>query len=288
MGREIPGVKPSNANKSSTDHISVSKTSVDGRKNKKVQMRYITHDSVYLCLQNNLIKLIRLINSTSILELGFGGVQTAVKVAEKYSKKTVTVVNTDAEMTNQANELVHSKKLTNITIMHDDVENFVKNKNKLGEFDFIYLLYNFHHIHDSSDKKREKVDFLINCYDNMKSGSYLCIADVFLPESCQEERLVTDRSLKALYDQRAKETEALTFWNDLKGVDYDEVHAAVKDARDSGQRELKSLVNIKTKANEYLVKKSWVVENAENGKFSVLINEDVNNIGDAILLLKKI
>jgi len=259
---------------------------VDNYNSQDINKRYLTHTSVYLSLQSNLIKLIKLINPESILELGFGGAQTAIKVAKEYPNKRITVVNTDSEMTTKAVALAEDENIENIEIMNEDVNNFIK-KN-LGKFDFIYLLYNFHHIPDTTKRKREKSEFLMNCYDNMARGSYFCIAEAFLPESCSESQLEIDTSLEELYVQRAKETEASTFWSYLKGIEYEDVRTAWEEAEKSRIREEEAYVKVKTQTGEYMVKKSWLIREAKAEKFSVIIDKDINSIGDAVLLLKKI
>ena len=234
-----------------------------------------------------MIRLVNLIKPKIILQLGFGGSQTAEKVAEHYPNIKITIVNSDNGMKSLANTLIAEKNIINITISeYSDVTKFLKKG--LSEYDFIYLLYNFHHIPDTTTRKKEKVDFLTDCYDNMKVGSYLCIADDFLPEMCNESELEIDTSLENLYKRRAEETETLTFWSYLKGVAPREVREADEEATNSKTRENESFVNVKTKDGEYLIKKSWLVAKAKEVGFSTIIDKDVNSIGDAILLLKKI
>jgi dsDNA-binding SOS-regulon protein len=287
MKREIPGV--SLENKPTDDKPVVQSDNPNPYDNQELQKRYLTHDSVYLCLQKNLIKLVGLIKPQAILELGFGGSQTAVQVAEKNPNIAITVVNTYKPMTDMATKIAEEKGLTNITIRHEEKENlnnFIENE--LKNYDFIYLLYNFHHICDSSKRKKEKVDFLSSCCESMNLNSFLCIADDFLPENCHEDKLKTDNSLEVLYEQRARETESATFWNYLKGVNYEDIREAEEEATISKTREKQAYLKVKTQDGEYLIKKSWLVDKAKEEGFSVLINQDVNSVGDAILLFQKI
>jgi len=282
MSREIPGVPFGNK---STDENPV-RHPINPHKDQELQKRYLTHDSVYLCLQNNLIRLIKLIKPKTILELGFGGSQTAVKVAKKYPNIKITIVNSDNGMKSLANKEVQERNINNITISeYSDVTKFIENG--LSDYDFIYLLYNFHHIPDTTARKKEKIDFLADCYDNMKSGSYFCIADDFLPEMCNENELKKDDSLENLYDRRAEETKTLTFWTYLNGVTHKDVRKASEEADNSKIREKESFVKVKTQDGEYLIKKSWLVKIAKDAGFEKIIDEDVNSIGDAILLFKK-
>ena len=246
--------------------------------------RYLTHSSVYLCLQNNLLKLIDLIKPHSILELGFGGAQTAVKLAEHGIEK-ITVVNHDDDMIATAKSFIQSKNLKNIELKQKNAKDFVKND--LTKFDFIFMLYNFHHIPDLDAQRKQKIQFLRDCYDNMGDNTYLCIADDFLPEKCSEDRLETDRHLSALYTQRSEEYKASTFWSFLSGISPGDIFRATEESEQSRIRELESGVKVQTRDGEYLVKKSWLHDLCVEIGFSAIIDKAVNNIGDAILLLKK-
>ncbi|MDR0893788.1 MAG: class I SAM-dependent methyltransferase [Prevotellaceae bacterium] len=254
----------------------------------EIQERYLTHDSVYLCLQTNLIKLIDLIKPKAILELGFGGSQTAVKVAEQYKGVKITIVNTNKPMTDMATKIANEKGLTNITIKYiekEQLNNFIQES--LKDYDLTYMLYNFHHIPDDNIRKKEKGDFLSNIYDNMRSDSFFCIADDFLPENCKETELKKDKSLETLYELRKKETESATFWNYLKGVGDEDIRKATEEAENSKIREHQAYIKVRNRNGEFLIKKSWLVNKAQEENFSVLINYDVNSVGDAILLFQK-
>jgi hypothetical protein len=255
--------------------------------NEKKVARYIAHATVYACLQNNLIRLIKLIDPKYILELGFGGnSHTAIKVAKEFPKAQLTVVNDSTEMIEQGKTFANEATLSNIEFISQDVMAYI-NKGLQG-FNLVYLLYNFHHIADKvTCKKREKVDFLNACYENMSVSSFLCVADDFLPEICDESRLLVDKSLEKLYEQRATESKMSTFWGVLQGVELKDVHEATGAADDSFQLEKMSFLRIKEKQGEYLVKKSWLVDAANSEGFAVIIDKDVNSIGDAILLFKK-
>jgi SAM-dependent methyltransferase len=250
--------------------------------------RAITHASDYVPLQSRLIGLVKIAKPKSILELGLGGKQFAVALVQALTngdiESQVTIVNSNTEFLNEAKKATVS--LANIKIIETKMWEFVKKS--LENFDLIYLLYNFHHIIDSDLVKREKTAFILNCYKNMKAGSYLCIADVFLPESCDESQLKSDKILNALYKQRATEAAALTYWNNLSGVDPRNHRAAIKDAQESEAQELDVFERVRDKDHEFLVKKSWLLNEVEDARFQVVINHDVNGIGDAILLLKKI
>ena len=247
--------------------------------------RYLSHTSVYTCLQNNLIKILKLSTPKAVLELGFGGSQIAVRVAEEISSLKITVVNNDYEMLKTAKCIIEEKSLSNIKLIERDACEYVKSS--LSQYDFVFLLYNFHHIKDSSNQKREKEEFLRHCYDNMKEGSYLCIADIFLPELCDESRLESDKSLRLLYQQRAEEYKASTFWSFLNDISHTAIFRTLEEAEQSKIRESESAVKVKTKDGEYLIKKSWLLEKIEELGFEVIIDQFVNNIADAILLVKK-
>ena len=247
--------------------------------------RYLSHTSVYICLQTNLLKLIDLIHPHQILELGFGGAQTAVRVAEENPSSIITVVNGDDDMIKLASQLKTQKKLNNINLNKIDARKFVNNG--LSDYDFIFLLYNFHHIPDVDKYKSDKENFLRNLYNNMKKGSYLCIADDFLPERCDESSLEGDEYLTSLYQQRAEEYKASTFWSFLRGVSLADVFAASEEAEQSKIRETESGVKVQMRDGEYLIKRGWLRERLERIGFSVVIDCNVNSIGDAILLLKK-
>ncbi|MDR3216269.1 MAG: class I SAM-dependent methyltransferase [Clostridiaceae bacterium] len=257
--------------------------------------RYIAHTTVYACLQNNLVRLIKLIQLTNtqpmnILELGFGGnSQTAIKVAKEFKDNIkLTVVNGSLETINSGKMLAENERLS-IDFINENVNTYITRG--IAQFDLVYLLYNFHHIADSDmEKKHEKKYFLDACYENMKVLSFLCIADAFFPETCDDSNLLADESLEELYKQRATESQLSTFWGVLEGIGLQKVQDATREANDSYELEMNSFVRIKEKNGEYLVKKSWLVKAAQSDRkgFAVIINKDVNCIGDAILLFKKI
>lgn len=240
--------------------------------------QYLGCTSYYTGLQNVVKKIIKLTNAHKVLELGSALGTTTLTVAKEYPNVVFCGSDIRADIVDQANK--EAKKYKNVSFMQADMCEHVASS-ELSEFDLVFLLYSFHHILDPLDKK---IEFLKNCYANMKEGSYLLIAETFLPEDT--ETLNDSVQIRRLFEYRAAEGYASTFWaalSSLNGIEY-----AQKVANVSSKEELEAGKLVNERNEEYLVKFSWLISAAKACGFKVVIAEPVNSIMEKALLLQKV
>jgi len=246
-------------------------------------LKFLGQTSYYLGLQKNLCKIISIIKPSRILELGFGTGHTAFRVAKENPNIKIQALDWRQKMVEIATDLSEKLQINNVDFCKGDMKKRVKEN--LTEFDFIYLLYNFHHIEDSSmpNTKRDdiKTEFLRDCFYHMKPNSYLCIAELFLPAE-NDKRLLDN-----LFESRVKEGHASTFWNDLKSLDKEAIRSAKETAQFCEGREENVGIKVANRNHEYLVTKNWLENQARRLGFIKIIDEDINTVGDAIMLFKK-
>ena len=240
--------------------------------------QYLGCTSYYTGLQNVVKKIIKITNAHSVLELGSALGTTTLAMAKEYPNIVFSGSDIRGDVVAQANE--EAKEHDNVTFMQADMCEHVMSPT-LSEFDLIFLLYSFHHILDPLDNK---IDFLKSCYANMKLGSYLLITETFLPEDA--EALKENVQIEQLFEQRAAEGYASTFWAALNSLN--EIEIAKKAASVSLNEELEAGHLVNERNEEYLVKFSWLVETAKDCGFKVVIAEPVNSIMEKALLLQKV
>lgn len=240
--------------------------------------QYLGCTSYYTGLQNVVKKIIKITKAKKVLELGSALGTTTLAMAKEYPNVVFYGSDIRGDVVTQANE--EAKKYNNVAFMQADMCEHVTLPT-LSEFDLVFLLYSFHHILDPLDNKTE---FMKNCYANMKPGSYLLITETFLPEDA--ENIKESDRIKQLFQQRAVEGYASTFWTALNSIDEFEIAKRVANVSYNEELEAGHLVNERNE--EYLVKFSWLVKVAKSCGFKVVIAEPVNSIMEKALLLQKV
>ena len=240
--------------------------------------QYLGCTSYYTSLQNVVKKIIKRTDAYSVLELGSALGTTTLAMAKEYPSIVFSGSDIRDDVVAQANEA--AKEFDNVSFTQADMCEHVKS-DALSKFDLIFLLYSFHHILDPLDNK---IEFLKNCYTNMKAGSYLLITETFLPENTEE--INENLQIKRLFEQRATEGYASTFWSALNSIN--EVEIAKKAANVSLNEEMEAGRLVSERNEEYLVKFSWLVEVARSCGFKAIIAEPVNSIMEKALLLQKV
>lgn len=240
--------------------------------------KYLGKTSYYIGLQKVTDKIISLITPTKVLEMGSALGTTTSFLASKYP--SITFVGTDIreDVVKQANS---------ISTNTDNVSFFTANMcdlatKSLEEYDLIYLLYSFHHIIDPLENK---IEFLKNCYKNMKTGSYLLITETFLPEEITS--LKEDQAILNLFKYRSIEGYASTYWEALSGLDKNSLQFATEVAEFSKHEESIAGENVYHRIDEYLINFSWLVDEAKSCGFEIIIAEPVNSVMEKALLLRK-
>ena len=263
-------------------------------KNEEEFDMYLGQTSYYLSLQKYISKLIKLIkfDGAKILELGFRTGRTAVRIANDHKGSNVVALCENTKVLENAKNIAKTyDSCGNINFIEDKIAAFVASREVLKEYDIVYMFYSFHHIPDGENWKpgknvnhANKAGFLRNCFMNMKLHSYLCIADLFLPDNLDKNNPIIE---EPFIKNRIREGEASTFWNSLTGVGKSEILVAKKKANNCQENEEAVILKANERKPEYLVSLDWLGKQAEKAGFTTVINRDVNAVGDAIILFRK-
>jgi len=251
--------------------------------NEDTFIRFLGMTSYYLGLQDNLARIIKILKPTQILELGFGTGHSSVRIAKQNASSSITAIDLREKMLPIARALASRFQLTNINFEMGEMTHYVQQD--LHKFDFIFLLYNFHHIPDSvntqNEKKRNagKLEFLRNCYNNMKDSAYLCIADLFIPNN--------DEDIKQLFEHRVNEGYASTFWNGLGSLGAEDISEARRAADFCKRNEEQVGIKVVNREHEFPITREWLKKSAREAGFAEVLNENINDVGDAIMLFQR-
>ena len=241
--------------------------------NEEVFKKYLGNTSYYIGLQQTVLKLISLAVPDSVLELGAATGSTSIMIANEFPEVQVTGVDMRHEVVDIANAA--AAEIPNVSFTTADMMDISRQPIAA---DFVVLLYSFHHILDPLDRK---VEFLQNMYMSMKSKTFICIAETFLPK-------VSDvASISALWAERKDEGYYSTFWSALSGLDTESLEQAKAVGTYCRRNETLAGKLVAARDNEYLVTRQWLGDTAQQVGFEVLINEGINTIGDGVVLLYK-
>ena len=240
--------------------------------------KYLGRTSYYTALQDALCIAMSRIKPEKVIELGCALGTTAFALADKFPESEIYGLDMREDVVSKTNRMQESRDFSgrdNAFFVCADMTRFVQTE-ELSGYDFIYMLYSFHHI---LDQMENKIQFLEDAYRNMKEGAYLWIGETFLPEN--------KLTIKELWLMRAKEGYASTFWNCLKDNKGISLKRAKEAAAFSHNEEYKAGEHVSGRDNEYLVTFPWTVNAVQNAGFEVVISEPVNALGDNVILAKK-
>lgn len=240
--------------------------------------KYLGCTSYYLGLQRITKKIIDLTDSSNVLELGCALGITSIYLAREFPNKYFWGTDIREDVIEKACQ--KSEDMDNISFETYDMCNQVKHS--LSKYDMIFLLYSFHHILDPLENK---IEFLKDCYNNMKKGSYLMIAETFLPESVKQ--LKEDDDINLLFKFRSLEGYASTFWSALQSISQEGVEFALKVAKTSRSEEAEAGNHVFERNEEYLVKFSWLIDCVKKVGFEVIIAEPINCINENVILIRR-
>ena len=246
--------------------------------NEEFFSKYLGNTSYYLGLQKIVEKIISLTNPKRVLELGSALGTTSIMLAGK--NPTIIFEGSDIreDVVKLANEA--SVSCSNVSFFTSDMCEIAKGA--LEKYDLIFLLYSFHHI---TDPLEQKIEFLRDCYRNMREGGFLLILETFLPEEI--DTLEKEQAILDLWRQRAVEGYASSYWAALNDLTPDGIAFAKKVAEISCQEEREAGNLVYSRDEEYLVKFSWLKEQAELCGFRPIIAEPLNCIEEKVILLRK-
>ena len=237
---------------------------------------YLGQTSYYKTLQQCVLKLCRLTNLKRILELGSATGSTSFVLAKANSDVNIVGIDMRPDIVNIAKELAKKSDIKNVEFIAEDFCSF----DNFEAFDFIVMLYSFHHI---VDPEKNKFNFLKKVYTQAKEGTYLCIAETFLPD----EKNYKSKRIRQLWDVRAKEGEYSTFWESLDGVDENSIKRSLEIGRFCGKYESIAGDEVIKRETEFLLTTGKLCDMAKKCGWKLIINKACNTIGENIVLLKK-
>lgn len=240
---------------------------------------YLGLSSYYLALQQNIEKIIGFLQPKQVLELGSALGNTSIRYARKFPEIQFEGFDMRTDVVEYANEYRTKAGLNNLLFQ-------VKDMQEIAHYplytDFIFMLYSFHHI---PDPEQNKVLFLRNMHEHMREGSYLCIAETFLPN--EAVKLHETDAIRNLWEERSREGYASTFWNVLDGISEQSIQKAHKAGIFSKEQESLAGKLVSERNEEYLVTNHWLIEKVQENGFQVILNEPVNALSEYIIILRK-
>lgn len=234
---------------------------------------YLGRTSYYLKLQSITKKIISFCKPSNVIEFGSALGTTISFLAGSFTDTNFTGVDIREDVVNES--MVKYRNIENLSFKCADMNEFLKDKN--SKYDFVFLLYSFHHI---LDPLSNKVTFLENLYNTLNPGSHVLITETFLPE---ENDIWND--VPTLFKARALEGYSSTYWESLRSLNKSDIDLARKIALTSLNEETTAGTLVQSRDSEYLVKFEWLVNECKKIGFQVIISEPVNCINEKALLL---
>ncbi len=246
--------------------------------NEEAFSKFLGNASYYVAMQNAIVKLIKLTKAKNILELGSAIGSTSIKIAKDNKIAKIRGIDVRENVVKKANLSVMEEKLDNVVFAVEDILNI--QKLYAGE-DFTFLLFAFHHIPDPLENK---IKFLKDYFNVANNSSYLCITETFIQDEKQTKE--NKEKILNLFTDRRREGVASTFWNVLDGIDDESIQRAHDIARYCGDHEYFAGELVANRDNEYLVTKEWLRETVKSIGYKVILETDIDGIGDGLFLLK--
>jgi len=242
-------------------------------------IKYLGQTSYYQALQQAALKVVSLSQPRKVLELGIGTGATAMEIARLNSDLRLLGVDNRQSMVTMAANKAKKEGLNNAFFEVGDMHDYGQ---KSEDFDLIVMLYSFHHL---LDPLSHKVSFLQDCFNHMRQGNRICVAEAFLPEASSDVEQLS--KIYELWSRRVHEGYASTFWASLSGLSDDAIEQSRRIGKFSFEYEKKAGDLVAIRDSEYLVSMSWLVDMVKSIGFKVLIAEPVNAMGDGLVLLEK-
>ena len=241
--------------------------------------KYLAKTSYYIGLQDNVKKLVELAKPKKVLELGAATGATTIMLAETFPNVEFVGIDMRDDVVAIASNNAVKAGLSNVKFATNNMVDVATDR---VDSDFVYLLYSFHHI---VDPLSNKINFLKNMYQNMKSGAYLCIAETFVSDKL--DGLDSSKEIVDIWNVRKDEGFASTYWKSLEGLDKDSIGRAEAIAEFCAKNEYLAGELVAKRDEEYLIQPKWLIDEATKIGFEVIINQPINIIEDRIILLRK-
>ena len=240
--------------------------------------KYLGQTSYYKGLQDALVTCIRRMKPKRVIELGCALGTTTFMLADMFPDIEFGGLDMRRDVVSKANQMQERRDRAgrdNASFISSDMMEFVRS-DEIGGYDFVYMLYSFHHI---TDPQENKVKFLHDLYWNMAPKACLWIGETFLPEN--------GMTVDELWRIRAIEGHTSTFWNCLKKEPEMPREKAMEMAGVSHDEELMAGALVDKRDNEYLIERSWAATAVRDAGFEICLNDAVNAIGDGVILAEK-
>lgn len=235
--------------------------------------------SYYITMQNQIINLIKSYSPLYVLEFGSGSGRTSARIATENRNLSLVAVDNREELIKFCQDKKEYKAIKNLTFVRGDLT-------KLDSFNFInvdlvLMSYSFNYINDPLETKQQ---FLEHIFSKMKHGARLIIGDWFL----NNVKTFDAENIKQLYKLRVEEGAQSIFWNVLGGKQTEkDIELAHKYLEKFKRHHRNLLKNILERKQVYPVSLEWLVDTAVKVGFKVELNNYINNINDAVVVLKK-
>lgn len=255
--------------------------------NKTVQFTVDNFDAVlgktlhYQVVQNNISAITQQNKPYYVVEFGSGLGKTVTRLASENPTTSFVAVDFDEEFVEHCKNLKDYNKHNNVTFVLGDLTKL--NTFNLVNMDMALLAYSYNYILNPLTNKEE---FLKDVYRKMKRGAKILIADWFLPE----EKTYNKENMEQFYLKRMEEGK-LSLKNNLMLENpelTDEVQQNIESQlavyEEYHQAALKKLL---ARKEIFPTSKKWLLDTAEKIGFKLELVEELNTIGDIVVLLSK-
>jgi len=234
--------------------------------------------SYYIAMQNNISKLISKYNPLYLIDFGCGNGNTSLRIAKENPKTSIVAIDMREQIINFCGHKKEYIKVKNLTFVHGDLAK-LENYN-IANADIILFVYSFVYIPDPIENKKM---YLQNLYSKMKNGAKVIIGEWFLNDT----NTYNEANIKALYNTRLTEGANSIFWNTLICHSDNAINEAGENL-DIYKKYHKTLIKkIIERKFIYPVSKKWLIETAKEIGFNVVMEHYINNVNDAVIVLKK-
>ena len=242
--------------------------------NEEVWDKYLTSTSYYKAAHTAISKCISIVKPKHVLDCGCSIGVSLMMLAEEYPNIEFSGLEESNDLAFIASNVAANYRNIDRIYVDRYIVDFTMDYSEL--FDFTYMLYQFRHIGETTE---DKFKFLEGFYEAMKLTSYLCIADTLLDDLDYD-------NIDSLYKHRADEVYASVLLSGISSFDKEKVEEHKIFAANASYKEL-AVGKIIKEQHDTLISKFLLTTEAKRLGYNVLFAEQVNGIGDYVILLQK-
>lgn len=247
--------------------------------NEKEFMELFGNTSYYRAMQNQISAFIKSVLPSYVIEFGSGSGNTAMRLATENKTLSYVAVDNREELMRFCQNDKTRKSISNLTFISGDLTQL--DTFNLINVDVILLVYSFNYIKDPVQTKEQ---FLRTLHKKMKKGARLVIGDWFLNDT----KTFDKENITTLYNARIEEGAHSIFWQELDGdVATKEQKLAQTKLQTYKDTQKELLKHIIKREQLFPVSKKWLLKTVADIGFKVELQQDINNINDAVIVLKK-